>query len=318
MKKIIVTALALFAVCSLSAQNALPEVYNAAIAANNSKNYAEAVHQFEQVIELGADSEDPEELAWVATAKKRVPVCYFMLGGGAAQKGDFSAAVENFSKSASLAQLYGDLQQERKSRMWEATIYKKWGEKPFNEKNYAEAGEIFAKGYAADPKNMEMANLLAICYCETGEFQKGLTIFNEVAAQQNPKFAEQAAQAKEQIKMYTNNRIATMQGAGDFDGIVAFADELLAVNPSDALAQKIRIQALFSKKDYAAVIASAAEAAEAQEDAADRSDVYFILGAAYNARTMSAEAIEALRKVTDGANVEAAQKTIAQLSANAK
>lgn len=63
--------------------------------------------------------------------------------------------------------------------------------------------------------------------------------------------------AKENIKLYTNNRIAKLQGENDFDGIIAVADEMLAVNPQDALAQKIRLQALFDKKDYAGVIASA-------------------------------------------------------------
>mgnify|MGYP000405826240 CR=1 FL=1 len=60
--------------------------------------------------------------------------------------------------------------------------------------------------------------------------------------------------------------------------------------------QKIRLQALFDKKDYAGVIASAEEAAAVQTDEEERSDVYFILGAAYNARTMPQQAIDAFRK----------------------
>jgi tetratricopeptide (TPR) repeat protein len=108
-----------------------------------------------------------------------------------------------------------------------------------------------------------------------------------------------------------------LQGENDFDGIIAVADEMLAVNLQNALAQKIRLQALFDKKDYAGVIASAEEAAAVQTDEEERSDVYFILGAAYNARTMPQQAIDALSKVTAGANVAAAQKTVAQLKENA-
>ena len=134
--------------------------------------------------------------------------------------------------------------------------------KAFNEKNYAEAAEIFAKGYAADPKNMEMANFLGICYCELGDFQKGLVIFNEIASQDNPKYAEDVGQRR--TSLYTNNRIAKLQGENDFDGIIAVTDEMLAVNPQDALAH--RLQALFDKKDYAGVIASAEEADAGQTD----------------------------------------------------
>lgn len=83
---------------------------------------------------------------------------------------------------------------------------------------------------------------------------------------------------KENIKLYTNNRIAKLQGENDFDGIIAVADEMLAVNLQDALAQKIRLQALFDKKDYAGVIASAEEAAAVQTDEEERSDVLFHFG----------------------------------------
>lgn len=317
MKKLLISALALFVVGSVAAQEGLGETFNKAVAAYNSKDYASAASAFEALIDQGIDSDDVDVQGWVATAKKSIPVCYYMLGGMAAQRGDFNTAIENFTKSADKAALYGDLQQERKSNMWVATIYKKWGETPFNEKNYAEAAEIFAKGYAADPKNMEMANFLGICYCELGDFQKGLVIFNEIASQDNPKYAEDVVKVKENIKLYTNNRIAKLQGENDFDGIIAVADEMLAVNLQDALAQKIRLQALFDKKDYAGVIASAEEAAAVQTDEEERSDVYFILGAAYNARTMPQQAIDALSKVTAGANVAAAQKTVAQLKENA-
>ena len=317
MKKLLISALALFVVGSAVAQEGLGETFNKAVAAYNSKDYASAASAFEALIDQGIDSDDVDVQGWVATAKKSIPVCYYMLGGMAAQRGDFNTAIENFTKSADKAALYGDLQQERKSNMWVATIYKKWGETPFNEKNYAEAAEIFAKGYAADPNNMEMANFLGICYCELVDFQKGMAIFNQIAVQDNPKYAEDVVKAKENIKLYTNNRIAKLQGENDFDGIIAVADEMLAVNPQDALAQKIRLQALFDKKDYAGVIASAEEAAAGQTDEEERSDVYFILGAAYNARTMPQQAIDALSKVTAGANVAAAQKTVAQLKENA-
>ena len=317
MKKLLISALALFVVGSVAAQEGLGETYNKAVAAYNSKDFASAATAFETLIDQGLDSEDLDVQSWVATAKKSVPVCYFQMGLTAAKGNDFNTAVENLTKSANKAALYGELQQERMSNMLMAKIYLMWGGKPFNETNYAEAAEIFAKGYAADPKNMEMANFLGICYCELGDFQKGLVIFNEIASQDNPKYAEDVVKVKENIKLYTNNRIAKLQGENDFDGIIAVADEMLAVNPQDALAQKIRLQALFDKKDYAGVIASAEEAAAVQTDEEERSDVYFILGAAYNARTMPQQAIDALSKVTAGANVAAAQKTVAQLKENA-
>lgn len=92
------------------------------------------------------------------------------------------------------------------------------------------------------------------------------------------------------------------------------ADRMLEQNPANALAQKIRLQAYLSKKDYAKVIELGEAAAAAQTDEAEKSDVYFTLGAAYNAKEMKPQAIAALRKVTAGDNVAAAQKSVAELS----
>lgn len=314
MRKLFISVVALFAVCSLSAQNGLYDIYDQAIAAYNAKDFATAAKGLEAVVEQGVDSEDADEQSWVATAKTYIPQSYFMLGGGAIKGGDYPVAIGNFEKAANAAALYGDLQMERKAKMWVANAYLKWGATPFNAKNYTEAVDIFAKGYAADPKNMEMANLLAICYCELGDYQKGLAIFSEVASQDNPKFADDVAKAKENIKLYSNNRIAKLQAAADFDGIIAVAEQMLATNEQDALAHKIRLQAYFDKKDYTNVIASAEAAAAAQTDPADRSDVYFILGAAYNARTMTPQAIEAFKKVTAGQNVAVAKQSVTQLT----
>ena len=104
-----------------------------------------------------------------------------------------------------------------------------------------------------------------------------------------------------------------MQGAGDNDAIIAMADKMLAADPSSALAEKIRLEAYNNKKDYAKVIELGESAALAQTDEADRSDVYFMLGAAYNAKEMKEQAVATLKKVTVGNHVEAAKKDLAKL-----
>ena len=137
MKKLLISALALFVVGSVAAQEGLGETYNKAVAAYNSKDFASAATAFETLIDQGLDSEDLDVQSWVATAKKSVPVCYFQMGLTAAKGNDFNTAVENLTKSANKAALYGELQQERMSNMLMAKIYLMWGGKPFNEKNYA-------------------------------------------------------------------------------------------------------------------------------------------------------------------------------------
>ena len=318
MKKLFVSVVALLAAVSLSAQD-VTAIYNEAAAAFGAKDFAGAAAKFEQVIEQGLDSEEAASL--VATAKTTLPKCYFMMGGGAIRTKNYDEALKNFTKSAELAELYGDMSQMAKANGWVAKIYQIQGGDAFNNKDYATAAGVFEKGYKADPDNTGMALNLAMSYCEMfmasgdmAQYEKGMDVYEAVAAKTHPKYAEDAAKAREMITLYTNNMVAKLQAAGDNDGIIAAADKMLEKNPESALAQNIRLQAYAGKKDYAKVIELGEAAAAAQPDETEKSDVYFILGAAYNAKEMKPQAIEALKKVTAGDNVAAAQKSVAELS----
>ena len=301
----------LLAAVSLSAQD-VTAIYNEAAAAFGAKDFAGAAAKFEQVIEQGLDSEEAASL--VATAKTTLPKCYFMLGGSALKTKNYEEALKNFTKSAELAELYGDMSQMAKANGWVAKIYQIQGGDAFNNKDYATAAGVFEKGYKADPDNTAMALNLAMSYCEMGEYEKGMDIYEAVAAKTHPKYADDAAKAKEMIALYTNNKVATLQAANDFDGIIAMADALLAKNAENALAQKVRLQAYASKKDYNKVIELGEAAAKVQTDPEDVSLMYLTLGAAYNAKEMKPQAIEAFRKVTAGPAVESAKAALAELT----
>ena len=257
----------------------------------------------------------------VATAKTTLPKCYFMLGGGSLKTKNYAEALKNFEKSAELAELYGDMTQMGKSNGWVAKIYQIQGGDAFNSKDYATAAGIFEKGYKADPDNTGMALNLAMSYCEMfmasgdmAQYEKGMDVYEAVAAKTHPKYAEDAAKAREMITLYTNNMVAKLQAAGDNDGIIAAADKMLEKNPESALAQNIRLQAYAGKKDYAKVIELGEAAAAAQTEAADKSLMYYLLGAAYNAKEMKPQAIAAFKQVTDGPAAENAKAALAELS----
>lgn len=310
MKKLFVSVVALLAVCSLSAQD-VKTMYNEGAAAYTAKNWQVAVEKFEQVIEQGMDEEDAASL--VATAKSALPKCYFQLGGKAFMAKNYDDALANFSKGAELAELYGDDAMATRCKGFVAKVYQQQGGLAFNDKDYATAAAVFEKGYAADPSNTGMALNLAMSYCEMGEFEKGMDIYEAVAAKTHPKYQDDAAKAKEMMALYTNNKVAALQGAGDFDAIIALADTQLAKNPESPLFQRVRVQAYLGKKDYAKVIETAPAAAEAQTDEADKSTVYFQLATAYNAREQRDQAIAALKKVTTGPAAESAKATLAEL-----
>ena len=74
------------------------------------------------------------------------------------------------------------------------------------------------------------------------------------------------------------------------------------------------MQAYANKKDYAKVIELAQTAADAQTDPEDKSLMYYLLGAAYNAKEMKPQAIAAFQKVTAGPAAESAKAALAELS----
>lgn len=313
MKKLFLAAVALMTVCAVNAQNDLIQQFNDGVAAMQGKDYATAVTTLDAFVDGAMDSEDPTVLNSVATAKKYIPVAYLNLGLKAASQKDFTTAAENLNSASERAELYGETQTQAKAKAALAKVYQAQGGEAFNNKDYAAAAAIFAKGYEANPRNTDMALNLAMSYCESGEYEKGMDIYRNIASMSPDRYADAIAKANEMMALYTNNEVAKLQGAGDYDGIVAMAEKMLEADPTDALAYKVRLQAYNGMKNYDKVIELGEESAAAQLTEEDKSDVYFLVGAAYNAKEQKDKAVATLKKVTAGANVEAAKKSIADL-----
>lgn len=315
MKKVVLMAVALLSFAMVSAQSAgeIVAKYNEGAAALQAKDWTKALANFELVVKGGADSEDSNVVNCVATAKKYIPTCYQRIGTAAAGRKDFAAAIENLTKAAEKAELWGDMQGKAKSNMILAKVYQVQGGEAFNAEDYITAVAVFEKGYAANPRNTDMALNLAESYFKLGEYQKGMDVCNNICGMNATKYADAIASAREKMSMYTNNEVARLQQAGDNDGIIAMAEVMLSTDPTSALAEKIRIQAYNNKKDYDKVIELGETAALAQTDDENKSDVYFILGAAYNAKEMKPQAIVNLEKVVAGSSVEPAKAALAEL-----
>ena len=320
MKKLFVTICALLAVGFASAQSEVIAKFNEGATAIQNKNYASAIALFETVIDKGMDSEDSKVLNCVATAKKYLPVCYQGVGLAAASQKNYAKAIEYLTKAADVAELYGNTTAKTKANTILAKVYQVQGGEAFNAKDYATAAAVFEKGYAANPRNAEMALNLATSYCELGKYDEGMAIYDKICKMPADKYADAIAKATANKALYTNNKVASMQQAGDFDGVIAMADKLAATAP--ALAEKIRIEAYNGKKDYNKVIALGEAAAAAQTTEEDKSAIYFLVGAAHNAKYNASgnkdvhsreKAILALKKVPAGPSVEAAKAALAGL-----
>ncbi len=320
MKKLTLTAMALFfALSATMAQSAeLTTKYNEAAAAFQENRLEDAIAAFDEVITKGMDDDGALDL--VTTAKTYLPTCYYKLGLNYAKVRNYDAATENLTKSAEYAELYDAIADMHKAKNLAGKVYQAQGGAAFNSKDYVNAVPVFEKGCAMDPRNTKMANWLGISYCETGELQKGMDVFAKIVAMgsTNPKYATDAEEAKKNMGIYINNKVAELQANKDYDGVITMADELLASNPANATAAMVRLQAYMDKLDYNKVIELGEGAAMVQNSPEEKSNVYFIVGAAYNAKEMKDQAIAAFKQVVAGVNAATAQSTITELTTPAK
>ena len=80
------------------------------------------------------------------------------------------------------------------------------------------------------------------------------------------------------------------------------------------MAHKITMQAYYGKKEFGKMVELSEAALAAQTTDEGRSDVYYLLGVAYNEMEQFDKAISAMKNVTAGANVANAQAVITALT----
>ena len=316
MKKLIMTVVALMGATALFAQTDVVATFQQATANAKAGNYAEAIAQFESVVEAGWDIDDPDanQLKAIQGSKRFIVTCYNKLGVAAVNAKEYDAAIEYFTNAANSAEIYEDLAGMNKNKTMIGQVYQGQGADAFNSGDYATSIEVFSKGYAADPRNTEMALNLAESYFRSDMYQEGMKICTKIAGMNADKFAEAIAEAQSKMDMYTNNEVAKLQMANDYDGIIAMAAEL----DDAAMAAKITMQAYYGKKDFNKMIEASAAALEAQTTDEGRSNIYYLLGVAYNEKGQFDQAIAAMQQVTAGSNVANAAAVIEALTAQQK
>ena len=310
------TVVALMGATSLFAQTDVVAVFQQATANAKAGNYTEAIAQFESVVDAGWDIDEPDanQLKAIQGSKKFVVTCYNKMGIAAINAKEYDAAIEHFTNAANSAELYEDLAGMNKNKTMIGQVYQVQGADAFNTGDYATAIEVFSKGYEADPRNTGMALNLAESYFKSDMYQEGMKICTKIVGMNADKFAEAIAEAQSKMDMYTNNEVAKLQMANDYDGIIAMAAEL----DDAAMAAKITMQAYYGKKDFNNMIETSAAALEAQTTDEGRSDIYYLLGVAYNEKGQFDQAIAAMQQVTAGNNVANAASVIEALTAQQK
>ena len=306
------TVVALMGATSLFAQSDIVALFSQGLGNAKAGNFTEAIAQFQEVIDASWDIEEPDanQQKAITGSKKFIVTCYNKLGVAAFNAKNYDEAIENFTMAADAAEMFDNVVDMNKNRTYVGQMYQAKGADAFNSEDYATAIAVFSKGYEADPRNTDMALNLAESYFKSDMYQEGMKICTKISQLNAEKFGEAIAAAQAKMDMYTNNQVAKLQMANDYDGIIAMAEQL----DDAAMAAKITMQAYYGKKDFNKMIELATAALEAQVTDEGRSDINYLLGDAYNEKEMFDQAIAAMKNVTAGNNVANAQAVIEALT----
>ena len=120
MKKLFTTVVALMCATTLFAQTDVVATFSQGLANAKAGNFAEAIGQFQEVIDAGWDIEEPDanQQKAIAGSKKFVVTCYNKLGIAAYNAKNFEEAIANFTEAANLAELYEDVAAMNKNRAY--------------------------------------------------------------------------------------------------------------------------------------------------------------------------------------------------------
>lgn len=285
--------------------------YTSGIESLKAGDFANAAAQLEEGMNIGFDLGD-EGLDIVKEIQGLLPKVYFQAGVAAIKGNKFEEAIEELQSAYELADLYGDVTTARQASRAISSTYQAQGATAFNEKDYETALVSFKKGYEQDPTNVKLSLLTAKTYAELGELESALSIYNEVIAigTNNSRYAPDAEEAQKDVNTYV--LLAASEAAKTED--LAKVMELAALVPDNEQVALMSMQVANNLKDYNVIMANAEAAAELQSDEAAKSDVYYMLGVAYNNTKNYPAAKSALAKVTAGNNVSAAKTLSSQIN----
>lgn len=315
-KFLLSTAIALFAINVASAQTAaeVTEKFNAAAEKFNAKEYAAAAPLFAETIALAEKStEDVAET--LENSKKFLFDSYLNAGLTDARAGKFDGALELFLKAEAYAESISSPNKAKAAAMV-TNIYVAKGTAFAKDGKPVEAADMFNKAYMENDKNTKNGLLAAQYYSESGNNEKAAEIYQAIITlgSTHSKYEAAATEAKAAFASSYVAAAAKAAGEDNYAEVTKNLDKVAEIDPTNAQALLLRVQAATKSKKYADVIKYADEAAAAQTAPDAKSNVYFMLGAAYQSIENKAKAIESYQKVTDGDNVATAKSMITALN----
>ncbi len=229
MKKFLVSIAALFAAATVMSAQSMADATEIAKLANESLttgDYQTALSGFQEALKM-AEACGEEGLELVATCKSVIPSLINRIAKGDLQDGKFDAAIAGFQNAAAVAAEYGVEEEATEAKDLIRESYMRKGNALLNGKDFAGAGESYAKVLELDPTNAVAALRNGMALENQGKVAEAEEAYKLAAANGQEK------NANSQLgKMYLKRSLASLK-AKKYADAVKFAETAneFAANP---------------------------------------------------------------------------------------
>ncbi len=321
--KILLSLVALFSVASSYAQtrDEIAIKMNEAGELMNKKDYVGAITIFEESLKMAQTTDEIEAMEELEPlANRNLGLAYRSLGMVSAHSKKYDVALNDFKKALTYLKAASDIVMQRNVEALISKCYTQLVGTQANAKQFTEAIGVCNEGLKTNPNDTKLMILLAQCYEKSGKDAESIATYEKVMdiAKRIPRLRSDGDKALDLLINGQLVQAVKLSEKGQYTNAlskITVAQKYEANSPQTA---KIKLNIYSKAKNYNAIVKEGPAILALQTDAVGKSEVSFMIGAAYVALNKPAEAIKYYKQVTTGTNMHTAKTQITQLEANIK
>lgn len=282
----------------------------------NEKKYAQAIPLFKSTLDMIKKSDAEGTEAIEKQAKGLLADSYRFHAMTLAHGKKFDQAIAEFKLAIAAYDKAGNIAGKRKSEGFISSCYASMAGEKIKVKDFQGASQICMLGLEANKMDTKLMFLDANCKEQMNKDAEAIAMYQKIMdiASKTPRLKADGAKAKDMLINGQLSAASELSKKGKTQEALTKINNALKFAPKDPKAELMKIQIYSKAKDYASVIKFGPAAIAAQTIAAEKSTLYFMIGAAYVGINDNANALENYKKVTAGPNVAAAKAQITEIT----
>jgi len=303
--KIFLTALFfnMFIVGFSQSLNEAGEYYNSGNEQFSAKDYGNSVESYKNCIDaclmVGAGGNDLK-----AKSEKQLANAYYKYAINLYKGKKFDQAINTFKKAGDQAKAVGDTKLQKKALAYIPKVYTSIGLGLLKKKDYDNAMDKFNKALQLNSKYNKAYYGQGLVYKEKGETENLKKAFDKVI-ELGPEGNKTVIKTKNVAKKYFIAEGGKAVQKEQYDKAINLLNSSFAYGDKDANAYYLITLAYNEKMQWEKAIETGNKALEFEKN--NKTNIYFVLGNAYEGKGDKQAACNAYKNVSSGPNVDAAK-----------